>query len=489
MTKFINHTLALILSLIIGYPNTYAQDEASDSQLPSPVEGIKVSGTLPVCYVNTADSAPIVSREDYINAEIWIDPMGLDGIEAFGSKEAPVVTEIRGRGNSSWTGYGKKPYKIKLAKKASPFGFPKSKHFALIAHAPTQAYFAGETAYELARLIGLGWVPRSYPVEVILNGVNVGVYAFSESVRIDDGRIEIEEQPEENTDENTIPYGWLVEIDNSVDTPQITVPQTIDNDPDAFVSRFTIKTPEVISPQQEAWITEQMTTLTQRILSPDKENASWTEMIDINSLAKYYIVQELSGNYDAFVGSTYFYKGSGDKWIFGPIWDSEWTFVPYTRTGHIWNERIELTGDSYVNFTWIKELIKFPAFQEEVRRVWADFYANSFSNIYTFIDNFYNLTKKAYETNNLIWPDYISNDIHNTYNHLKTYIPGYAQWFDTMVKSDDFSAIDDIESPSDATSALWYTLQGHRLDSRPTTAGIYIERTASGTSRKVLMRP
>ena len=457
--------------------------ESDNPELPTPVADIPLSGTLPVCYVNTENGAAIVSKEDYINAQIWIDPLGIDGLEAFGTKDAPIATEIRGRGNSSWSGYGKKPYKIKLNKKNEPFGFPKSKHFALLAHAPTQSYFCGETAYELARLIGLGWVPRSYPVEVVLNGVNIGVYAFSESVRIDDGRIEIDEQPENNTDEATIPYGWIVEIDNTEDIPQILVPQSIDSDPDAFISRFTMKTPEIISKQQEDWITDQMTTLTHQILNPDKSQATWTDMIDIESLAKYYIVQELSGNYDAFVGSTYMYKGTGDKWIFGPIWDSEWTFVLPERTGHIWEERIELTGIPYVNYTWIKEIIKFPVFQEEVRRVWSDFYPTQFNKVSDFIDNFYNLTKAGYETNNLIWPDYISNDIHSTYNHLKSNISGYAQWFDKMILSGDFSAIDNVAADSDATT-VWYTLQGQRLSIRPTTPGIYVE-VAGGTSRKV----
>lgn len=480
--------VVMSLFLAFGCLNANAQNEKNeDTQLPSPIEGIPLSQTLPVCYVNTENGAAIVSKEEYLNAEIWIDPMGVEGVEAFGSKETPITTEIRGRGNSSWTDFGKKPYKIKLNKKGTPFGFPKSKHFALLAHAPTQAYFAGETAYQLARLIGLGWVPRSFPVEVVLNGINIGVYAFSESVRIDEGRVEIDEQPENNTNQATIPYGWLVEIDNSVDTPQILVPQTLDNNPDAYTSRFTIKTPEVMSQEQETWITDQLTTLTHQILSPDKNNAAWTDMIDIEMLAKYYIVQELSGNYDAFVGSTYFYKGSGDKWIFGPIWDSEWTFVSNQRTAHFWDERIALTGVNCVNFTWIKELIKFPVFREEVRRVWADFYDNSLSEIYTFIENFYNLTKKSYETNELIWPDYISVDIHTTYNHLKYDISSYIQWFDDMVKSGEFSAIEDIESANDAVPSVWYTIQGHRLDS-PTVPGIYIERTAD-SSRKVLIRP
>ena len=354
----------------------------------------------------------------------------------------------------------------------------------MLAHAVTQSYFSGETAYELARLIGLGWVPGSYPVEVVLNGTNIGVYAFSETVRIDPGRVEIVEQPEENTDEETIPYGWLVEIDNTYDTPQIEVPQSYGDEPAQFVSRFTIKTPEVISPQQKEWITDQMTTLTQQILSPDKTTAAWTDKINIESLAKYYIVQELSGNYDAFVGSTYMYKGAGDQWIFGPIWDSEWTFVNAGRTGHIWDERVSITGSEYVNYTWIKDIIKFPEFQQEVRRIWNDFYPSQFNKIYGFIDKFYNLTKDGYETNNLVWPDYISNDIHVTYNHLKRNIGGYAAWFEKLVVHDNFVGVSDIWEDPDSLST-WYTIQGVKISGTPKYPG-YIERRGNQSRKTVI---
>lgn len=475
-------TLLLFSSTLL-----YSQNETSE--LPTPIPDIPLSNTIPVCYITTENGAPIISKEDYINAEIWIDPVGLPNIEAIGSKESPVVSEIRGRGNSSWVGYGKKPYRIKFSSKKSPFGFPKSKHFALLAHAPTQTYFSSETAFELARLIDLDWVPRSYPVEVVLNGVNIGVYAFSETVRIDTGRIEIDEQPEENTDITTIPYGWLIEIDNTDDFPQIRVPQTINNDSNANISRFTIKTPEVISTEQEEWITNQLTTLTHQILNPDKSAASWTDMLDIESLAKYYIIQEVTGNFDAFVGSTYLYKGDSDKWTFGPLWDSEWTFArSEQRTDHFWNERVMLTGVSHVNFTWIKELVKFPEFRTEVSRIWKEFYPEKFNQVYTFIDNFYNLTKEAYETNDKIWPDYISLGIHGAYNNIKKCLPNYADWFNKMVTDPQYTSINNIESDLSDKPIEWFTLQGIRLSEQPTISGIYIYKQGNNVG-KVIIKP
>lgn len=72
-------------------------------------------------------------------------------------------------------------------------------------------------------MVGLGWNPRYYPVELVLNGRYDGIYFLYESIKIDSNRLDIFEQPEENTDPTTIPYGWLVEIDNYADEFQVMI--------------------------------------------------------------------------------------------------------------------------------------------------------------------------------------------------------------------------------------------------------------------------
>lgn len=456
--------------------SVFMAGSGSADVLPDPVTNVPVSGTLPVCYVNTAGSAPILDKENYLDASLWIDSMGVEGVECFGSEANPVKLQIKGRGNSSWNDFGKKPYKLKLDKKGEPFGFPKSKHFALLSHASTQLYLQGEAAFEMARLIDLGWVPRSFPVEVVLNGVNVGVYAFSETVRIDNGRLEIAEQPEENHDPATISAGWLVEIDNTYDTPQIEVPQLQISDGSRQVARFTIKTPEVISDEQRSWISDQLETMTDYVLNSDLNNPRWTSMIDIESLAKYYIIQEVSGNFDAFVGSTYLHKGEGDKWMFGPIWDSEWTWVNDERYSHIWKERIDLTESNldYIIYVWIRSLVNYPVFQEKVAEEWSNFYPAFLADIDSFLDKFYNLTKDGYAANGQVWPQYDCLTIEYTYDRLKDIIPHHAAWFDSMVRDRRFDAITEIGYDNASDAEMWYDLQGRRLSGKPSVRGLYI---------------
>ncbi len=99
------------------------------------VNAATYSGTLPVLYIQTENNTPITSKEDYLQATYYLDAMGIDGYESIGSVAEPLTMEIKGRGNYTWSGFNKKPYRIKLSDKQSLLGLTKSKHFALMAHA------------------------------------------------------------------------------------------------------------------------------------------------------------------------------------------------------------------------------------------------------------------------------------------------------------------------------------------------------------------
>lgn len=404
-----------------------------------PAASVPVTGTLPVVYVNTKDNAPVVNKDDEIEATIYIDPCGADDVEPFGSAENPVAFTLSGRGNSSWTDFDKKPYKIKFGKKQTPLGFPAHKTFALLAHAPAPSYMSCEASAEIARLFDIGWVPRTHPVELVLNGVNLGTYAFSETVKIAKGRLDIAEQPDNNTDPATIADGWLIEIDNYDDTPQIKVFQNETCTPsDEYWPRsFTIKTPEELSPLQEEWITDQLRDITMEVHS-DPADDTWMRHFDIPRLARYYLVQELSCNYDAFVGSTYFYyTADAGKWMAGPLWDSEWTFGEWempVRFGHFWEERnYYIPVDSHPENkrpVWIDRMFEHPTFRNAVLKEWRKFYPDKMDGLMGFVADFYNKVKESYRTNALIWPQYSMFSVDSRYEVLMTKLPIFAKWLD-----------------------------------------------------------
>ena len=236
-----NKLIKLSLLLLIGAVSSFSAVSQDVTQPHPGKKDVAVTGTLPVMYIVTADSVPITQKEDYVDATYWIDSKGIDGFSSTGSADSQLALQIRGRGNSSWT-YDKKPYKLKLGKKAELLGMPKHKHWALLNHAPSQCGFLEMVGFEITRRCGLDWTPRHQPVEVILNDRNIGLYYLTEGIKIDENRINIYEQPDLNTDPTTVDGGWLLEIDNYDDPYQVKIFQGADST--GFEARFTHKVPE-----------------------------------------------------------------------------------------------------------------------------------------------------------------------------------------------------------------------------------------------------
>ena len=219
------------------------------------------SGTLPVLHIQTENNAPIVSKDDYINATYYLDNKELSDYQSIGSKSEPLTMEIKGRGNYTWKGFDKKPYRLKLTDKQPLLGMTKSKHFALLAHADdSKGFMRNAIGFELARLIGMTWTPMAQPVEVVLNGDYIGLYFLTETIRVDKDRVNIVEQEDEETDPTKITGGWLVEIDNYNEDPHVTIKEGGEH-----TMWITYKTPEVLSSAQEDFLTDEMKRIDQLV--------------------------------------------------------------------------------------------------------------------------------------------------------------------------------------------------------------------------------
>ncbi len=385
------------------------------------------SGSLPVLYIQTENNKTIESKDYYLNATYYLDAMGPYGYESIGSASAPLTMEIKGRGNYTWRDFNKKPYRIKLADKQPLMGLTKSKHFALMAHADDaqskKGFMRNQVGFELSRMIGMEWTPATAPVEVVLNGDYIGLYFLTETIRVDEERVNIVEQEDEETDAAAITGGWLVEIDNYDEDPHITIRENGNK-----TMWFTYKTPEVLSSAQKSFLTDEMVRI-DRLVYGDKNSSTLWQYLDMDALAKFYIVQEIMDNYESFHGSCYLYreKGDGQKWKFGPVWDFGSSF---NRN----KDRYLFEGDVWHNH-WIPEICKFPAFMARVKEIWKEFYPQ-FNNIYAFTADQLTLLKSAAVSDANRWPDYSGNkDLQKCINNVNTWLKNSAAWLNEQWKS------------------------------------------------------
>lgn len=331
-----------------------------------------------------------------MNASLYLDANGVSGVEPVGSADAPVSLRIKGRGNYTWTGFDKKPYRLKFDKKVSILGMKKNKHFGLLAHADDNlGFLRNAVGFELSRKLGLAWTPTAEPVEVFLNGDCIGLYFLTELVRVDPDRVDVVEQADNATDAEAVTGGWLVEIDNYDTDPHVEITE---GNGERIV--FTYKMPEVLSSVQGSYLLSQMTAINTAIYASDKSSTEWEKYVDIDALARYYVVQEILDDCESFHGSCYMHKqlGNDTKWVFGPVWDFG---NAYDRgsSQFIWDR-------PSFNQTWIGEIYKFPRFQAKVKEVWSEFCSKHYADTKRYISAFAARISAAASADAARWPNY-----------------------------------------------------------------------------------
>ena len=408
---------------------------------------VNPSGTLPVLYITTENNTPVTSKDTYLNATYYLDAKGIAGYDNIGSAAAPLTMEIKGRGNYSWTGFNKKPYRLKLADKQPLLGMVKSKHFNLLAHADDakdkKGYMRNAAGFELSKMLGIAWTPDARPLEVVMNGDYIGLYFLTEHIRVDQDRVNIVEQEDEETDAQKITGGWLVEIDNYDEDPHVTIKEG-----GKTTMWVTYKSPEVLSSEQETYLTQQIQLLDNLIYGDKNSDELW-QHLDMDALARFYIVQEITDNYESFHGSCYLYKDMGDteKWKFGPVWDFGSAFnrdkSQYIFQGDVWHNH------------WIPEICKFPAFKQYVKTIWKEFYANRFNDIFTFTADQLSLLKTAAAVDAQRWPDYNGNaDLSKRITQIDDRLRKNAEWLNEQWGGDNNDNNNNNDTNEDTTPSV-----------------------------------
>lgn len=362
----------------------------------------QASGTLPVIHIDTKDREPINSNKDYLMAECYIDANGIKGYESMGNKSQPIPLQIRGRGNSTWTNYIKKPYRLKFDERQAPLGLSPCKHFALLAHADDSIGFLRDAlGFEIARKMDFKFTPREVPCELYLNGRYQGLYFLAENIIIDKNRLNIKKQENKETNPQNVPYGWLIEFDNYSDSPHIT-----SEEPFAYEFAVTYHTPKKLSDVQESYLTQSIHEIMSAIYEPDKENFAVGNYLDINQLVQFYVLSESIGDIEAFIGSLYFHKDKGEeKWVCGPVWDFGQAIETRLPTNKfIWE------NTSYEP-TFICELVKFPEFMHQVREYWPTFYQEIYPTLNQFIDDYAAHIMEGAKADYARWPQYGNKNV------------------------------------------------------------------------------
>ena len=324
---------------------------------------------LPIMFIDTADGAPITSKEVWKDARISLYGAGeWDNLE-----ECDV--EIRGRGNSTW-GYDKKPYALKFPSKTSLLGMPKHKRWVLLANTMDRTMMRNRVAYHVAEQTSLAWTPRTEYVEVVLNGKHIGNYLLTEQIRIDSNRIDITEmEPSDNSGE-AITGGYVYEMDFHFDNVnQWWTPQ-------GFPSSIKFPDEDDITPEQIEWGKKYFNDVEGVLFGSNFKdpNKGYAAYLDVQSFVDYWLVYEICINHElANPGSVYLHKDRGGLLTAGPIWDFDWGTFSYNVS--TWApDRLYLQGT-----LWYGRMFGDPEFRALAKERWIDIYPR-LQSLASFID-------------------------------------------------------------------------------------------------------
>lgn len=366
---------------------------------------VKPSGSLPILYITT--DAAIIDKDlkdkEYRKGTYWLDPNGDTSIEQVGSAEEPLSLEIKARGNYTRTGFSKKPYKLKLGTKEELMGLSKSKHFALLAHADDDkgylknfvGFYLGNEIFQSENAPKGIFTPKEKPVEVVINGNYRGLYFLTESIRVEKTRINIEELGDTISDPALISGGYVVELDNYPDDNQIVLNEggNAQN-----LLRITPDTPELYSPLQRKFVKDQFQKMDDLIYS--KSDDLWKYM-DLDMAARYYVVMEIIGHWEAYHGSTYLYRnrGEGQHWFFSPLWDCGNAFGTETNK-YFTNASANRFGN-----TWIGKMRENSTFLDKVKSTYRWFKGNKMGELENAITAYVKKIEAAAKQDHLRWED------------------------------------------------------------------------------------
>ena len=260
---------------------------------------------------------------------------------------------IKGRGNSTWQ-MEKKPYNIKLDKKANLFGMGKSKKWSFIANHTDTSLMRNAIIYSVAGEV-LDYTPKYTPVDLYINNDYMGSYILTTRVEVDDNRVEIDNLDDANEDANPDidfdslalkgtrgEYSGLMEgTQKWVDIPndpddisggylmEMEIADRYDGEISGFVSDggqpVIFKNPEYATENEVKYISGIYQNFEDAVMSADGYNADgdyYTDLCDAESFQKFYAINEWSSNMDCGLTSTYMYKPQGDDKLYaGPVWD------------------------------------------------------------------------------------------------------------------------------------------------------------------------
>lgn len=329
--------------------------------------------------IDSSDNVPNMIKQLYSNKETGA-VSGCSGATALGSNIDYVnIKKIKGRGNTTWSYTDKKSFNVTFSSDlvgttfGDKFEFNGAK-YSLLANYKDPSLARNEILYTLADEMGVTYSPNTAVIDLYMNGLYMGTYLMTEKIEV--GKKELINNISDSLyKDDTISangFSFLMELDTNANPDDYSFAAEGDQ-------VLTIKEPEVGTDFTTNYIKARYKELIDALNDQSMTMEELNKIIDVNSLAKFFLLNELAKNCDIGVSSTYFvYKydavSNAGKFYASPVWDLDMTVA----NGEKGSEYVKYTGNwSYQNNNLnrvIKAAFNNSNVQAAARSIWTEQY-------------------------------------------------------------------------------------------------------------------
>lgn len=301
----------------------------------------------------------------YLNAVITVKDNGTDK-DTKHLKEFTDKVKIKVRGNSTANPTnGKKAYRLKFDKKLGAIkhdmlglGYS-ARNWTLLANVFDHSMVRNALSYHLEKEVGMDFFPGYKFADVVINGNYRGTYQICDHVEIDKNRVNINEDT-----------GWMLEFQGRGD--MLDKPLCFSKDG----ILMNIKNPEPADEKDEAQVAAVIAPIQDWFTGTWKSKwtgsnvfdtqTGWRSVNDEESLIKFWIITELTGDYDGWMTVKAYKEADEDKLHYGPVWDKDLAYGNYS--GEKSDVFISNTENSSSLTGYLKEyLFKDPRFMAKAK--------------------------------------------------------------------------------------------------------------------------
>lgn len=426
----------------------------------------------------------------YLNAVITVKDNGTDK-DTKHLKEFTDKVKIKVRGNSTANPTnGKKAYRLKFDKKLGTtkhdmlgLGYS-ARNWTLLANVFDHSMVRNALSYHLEKEVGMDFCPGYKFADVVINGNYRGTYQICDHVEIDKNRV--------NVNEDT---GWMLEFQGRGD--MLDKPLCFSKDG----ILMNIKNPEPADEKDEAQVAAVIAPIQDWFTGTWKSKwtgsnvfdtqTGWRSVNDEESLIKFWIITELTGDYDGWMTVKAYKEADEDKLHYGPVWDKDLAYGNYS--GEKSDVFISNTENSSSLTGYLKEyLFKDPRFMAKAKaRLKKLLGGGLVDRLCAKVDELGAIVAQTEELSNTKFPrsTKVGEEITNyaTYaealEQLKTYLKTRFKTVEDLTVKEEQSATAKIDQVTyKPENAWWYTELGTgqmgkitdvRVENRTFKAGIW----------------